>query len=266
MELGETLEARVADRLSCTSFCPSHQLLSANAVPTIFDETGDLPVMVAGENARYVDERALKNGAILDAEAARILMSRGIDTGLTWIGQVAVERERFCLRDADVCGVADGAIRAMRCAERARVLSRFLPTGDVASYIYENEQGRRFFVLGYDLFRLCGNYGDPRGNVNFFNSYYRQEQLVEVIEWLSGTKLPAVCLKHPNLYLLTSSDGRALSVALFNVHLDDVLSPVILLDRAYASIRFVNCKGRLEGDRVYLSDIPPYGVAAFEVQ
>jgi hypothetical protein len=40
---------------------------------------------------------------------------------------------------------------------------------------------------------------------------------------------------------------------------------VITLDKQYKSIRFVNCAGRLEGDKVYIEHIPPYGFAAFEV-
>lgn len=56
------------------------------------------------------------------------------------------------------------------------------------------------------------------------------------------------------------------AVLLANVHLDDVFAPEIQLDQPYKEIRFLNCTGKLAGDRVVLSDLPPYGIAAFEVK
>ena len=56
-----------------------------------------------------------------------------------------------------------------------------------------------------------------------------------------------------------------MSVSLSNVHLDDVFDAEIRLDRAYREIRFLNCSGKLDGDRVTIDHIPPYGFAAFEV-
>ena len=66
--------------------------------------------------------------------------------------------------------------------------------------------------------------------------------------------------------MLTKKDENSLSVSLSNVHLDDVIEAEIRLDRAYESIRFVNCAGKLEGNRVTIDHIPPYGFAAFEVR
>ena len=45
-----------------------------------------------------------------------------------------------------------------------------------------------------------------------------------------------------------------------------MIEPEIRLDKAYRTIRFLNCTGKLEGDRVILDHIPPYGFAAFEVR
>ncbi|MBQ2707292.1 MAG: hypothetical protein IJF67_03435 [Clostridia bacterium] len=101
---------------------------------------------------------------------------------------------------------------------------------------------------------------------NFLKNYYRQADLAAVIEWIAGKPLPAFAAKHPNLYILASKGNGAMSVALANVHLDDVFAPEIRLDKAYSEIRFVNCTGTLDGDKVTLSDIPPYGFAAFEVK
>ena len=101
---------------------------------------------------------------------------------------------------------------------------------------------------------------------NYFNNYYRQKQIIDNIPWLCGRKIPAVSFKNPNLYILASKKKDAMSVALANITLDDVLEPIVQLDREYNEIRFVNCEGRLEGDKVYLKDMTPYGFAAFEVK
>ena len=57
-----------------------------------------------------------------------------------------------------------------------------------------------------------------------------------------------------------------MAVAIANVSLDDIFSPEIALDKEYSEIKFINCSGRLEGNKVILSDITPYGFAAFEVK
>ena len=57
-----------------------------------------------------------------------------------------------------------------------------------------------------------------------------------------------------------------MAVGLWNFFADPVLSPTVELDNAYASVRCLNCEGTLDGNRVHLSDIPPFGFAAFEVR
>ena len=57
-----------------------------------------------------------------------------------------------------------------------------------------------------------------------------------------------------------------MSVGLWNFFADSVLAPVVELDRKYSTAEFVNCTGRLEGDRVILSELPAFGFAFFEVK
>ena len=102
-------------------------------------------------------------------------------------------------------------------------------------------------------------------SVNYFENYYRQAQLIEGLQWAGRKNLPAVCAKNPGLYLLVSSDGSAMSVAMLNIFDDDILQPVITLDKAYCGIRFVNCTGTLESNTVRLETMAPYSFAAFEV-
>ena len=58
---------------------------------------------------------------------------------------------------------------------------------------------------------------------------------------------------------------NSMAVGLFNLFADSVLSPVVELDSEYSGIKFLNTNGKLEGNKVYLNDIPPFSFAGFEV-
>lgn len=239
----------------------SRLLLSQNGIPTCYTSGGDMPIFLYGENARYVNGDDLKNGAILDVDAAMILNGRGIDTGLLSAETDSFAREYFIDADDTVAGIEGGVFKKIRCADDAKVLSVFLPSETPSAYTYENKNGQRFLVIAHDGYR-----SSVGQSPNFFNSYYRQEQIISSVEWLCGKKLPAVCKKAPYLYLLASKGECGMAVALFNCFGDDILEPVVELDGKYSQIRFVGCDGRLDCDKVYLTDIAPFGFAAFEVK
>ncbi len=152
-------------------------------------------------------------------------------------------------------------IKKIACKEDVEIISEFYPENTPASYYYENEKGQKFFVIAYDHYTA-----NLVPNPHFESNYCRQETVINAIERMSGKKLPAVCKKNPDLYMLTSKDESSMAVALFNLHLDDVFEPEIKLDKSYSEIRFVGCSGTLDGDTVRLSDITPYGSVAFEVK
>jgi hypothetical protein len=159
-------------------------------------------------------------------------------------------------------GVTSPALRNITCKDGVEALSEFRPCGTPSSYRYENAAGQRFYVLAIDLYYSWVT----NCSANFIKSYYRQADLSEAIAWIAGKPLPAFCPKNPNLYILASKRNDAMSVALANVYFDDVFAPEIQLDKTYTEIRFLNGSGTLDGDRVSLSDIPPYGFVAFEVK
>ncbi len=275
-ELPKTLPAGLFASLHRAGFSPAQALLSRNAIPTSFDEASDYPALLFGENARHIDPSDLKNGAILDVVAARILQARGIDVGLLSEQKAAVNAEHFIDDDRTMpsafsqTGFPNMSLYRIECAPNAKVSSTFLPSNTPATYCYENADGVRFFVLALDFYASREQTDMPHITYvneckNYWNNYHRQAQMIRVIEWLGGKALPATCQKNPNLYMLASRGEKSMSVALCNVYLDDVLTPTVKLDRAYSSIRFVGCTGTLSGDTVTLSDIPPYGFAAFEV-
>lgn len=235
----------------------SMNLLAKNSIPTCFG--GELPLFIVGENAKYIDNAALMRGAILDIKAADILSRRGIDTGFISEEPISSDGEYFIAENDTIRNINCHGLRKVEVKEKAEVLSRFAPSNTPASYKYENAERMRFFVLAFDHYAA-------KPNNNYFCNYYRQAQLMDAIAWLGGKKLPASVRKNPNLYILASKDESAMAVALANISLDDVLSPVIALDQEYSQIKFLNCTGQLRGDKVYLSDISPYGFAAFEVK
>ena len=236
----------------------ANDILPKNGIPVCYGESG-YPVGCFGESARQIPLEMLSNGAILDSVAAMILKERGIDTGIIGITPLTDVQGEYYIKNRATIKNFDISINAMTCDDRAEVLTQLLPAKTPGAYTYENSDGIRFFVL-------AGDFQFSEDSVNYYNNYYRQEQVRDAVEWIGRKKLPAVCLKNPDLYIMTATDGNAMSVLLINAFMDEIDNPVITLDREYKNIRFVNCNGELAGNKVYLSELPPYGFAAFEVK
>ncbi len=234
-------------------------LLPTNSIPTTFDEKSEYPALVVGENAKYVAEEDLRNGAIIDFRAAEILNKRGYDTGLISAKHAVVDLEK-CHRHNDyVDRVNTGDMYEMTVKEGAEILTSFVPSDTPASYIYG-----KFMVMGVDLTQAYEK--KDTWSHNFFFNYYRQDDLIYAIEKLGGKKLPVVSRKNPMLYTLASKDDTSMSVILSNIFEDDVFEGVFELDKEYKDVRFINCTGRLEGDKVIIDKIHPFSMAAFEVK
>ena len=90
---------------------------------------------------------------------------------------------------------------------------------------------------------------------------------MDALEWLGGKKLPARCENNPDLYLMCKKDeDGAMAVGLWNLSRDKIRQPFITLDKEYSQIEFINCTGKLEGDKVTLSTIHAYDFAGFNVK
>lgn len=257
-DLPEQPEPGIAKRMISAYRNISRNILALNGIASTV-EKGSYPMLLSGENAKYVTEEDLANGAILDAPAAKILTQRGIDVGFVSFEDADYACEYFLQPDETVNGIKDCGTKKLVCKENATVLSTYLPDKTPASYLYENEKGIRVLVIAADFYSM-------KACPAFYNNYHRQQQLFDAIEYVGRKKFPAVCLKNPFLYAMVSKDETAMGVALFNQFEDEILKPEIQLDREYTSISFVNCTGQLEKDKVYLSEIAPFGVAAFEVK
>ncbi len=260
-QLPEECEDKIALKMIDAYKSTSRLLLARNSIPSAFNGDG-LPMLICGENARYVDLKALKYGAVLDIIAARILTERGVDVGFISEAPGKFKAELHISEDDEIFITNKSCLIGIRCNDDAEIVSRFLPENVVASYRYENASGERFFVLGCDIYSSCQN----ESETNYFNNYHRQRELISAFEYVGQKKLPVTCPNCPKLYILASTDGEAMSVLMLNIFPDEVISPEIKLGKKYSKIRFVCGSGKLCGDTVTLSEIPAYGVLAFEVR
>lgn len=249
--------------LNLTLFSKAGRSFANNTVPTVYEGEGICGV-VFDESARTLPLKKIGKGLILDIAAAEILQERGVDVGLASIGDSASgdalrgSPEVFVKEDNRIL-TGDTAYCDITLKEGAELMS-YAPAGErkvPVTYRYENAQGQRFLVLNL-LTR-------PR-DVYSLKHYARARQYAEQVEWISGQKLPAFVYGHPALYIQCKEKEGALAVGLWNFFEDIAFAPVVELGKEYREIRFISGAGRLEGDRVYLEDMPIMGFTAFEVK
>ncbi|MBQ1847234.1 MAG: hypothetical protein II135_04430 [Clostridia bacterium] len=225
------------------------------SVPTVYGGAGTYGA-VFDENARNLPVGALDNGTVIDIAAADILTKRGVDCGLRNVGGVEHTMiEKFA--DGDTIDVYNALIYEAKFDNKAEILSYAEVNGKTIpmSVFYENEAGMRFLILNVDP-----RQSDPA----VMRHRKRSRQYAEFAERL-GRKLPVYINDCPELYVQCKTDGKETVAGLWNFFADPVMDGVAELDREYENIEFFNCEGRLQGDKVYLSDIPPYGFAAFRI-
>ena len=240
-------------------FSIASRALGCNAIPSVFEGSG-VCGMAFGENARYLDEKALSGGLIIDGAAAKLLTKRGIDVGIEAEGGAESCGDEYFVDSKEYISLY-GAVPIYRhkFSENIKVMSYCLDSGTPVTYFYENKAGQKFFVLNFTV--------DFDAKPVCYRHYARSKQISDAVKILSGKSLPAYCYGNPDLYLQAKeSEEGALAVGLWNFHADDIISPTVELGKEYKEIKFLGCSGTLEGNRVILSDIPPFGFAAFEVK
>ncbi|MBO4421803.1 MAG: hypothetical protein J5879_00065 [Clostridia bacterium] len=231
--------------------------LSFCSVPTTFEGEGVCRA-VFGECARPLGRADVKDGLIVDIAAAGILTENGVDCGVVSIGEKQrVHSERF-LSDGELINVRDAVIYDTKFQPSAKVCScadaggREVPV----SVLYENGDGQRFLILNVNT--------EAGGEVDIMRYYRRSRQYADAAEWISGKKLPAYVEGCPALYIQCRRDEQngTLTVGFWNFFADPAMQPTVELDGEYRDAVCFRCEGKLEGDKLYLSDIPPYGFAA----
>lgn len=242
-------------------FSPAAKMISSLAIPSTYMGNEGCSI-VFGENARGLSAELLKNGAILDLTAATILQEAGVDTGIISVGKkVKPVKERFVDDDVDVLARYTGHITELKPAAKPESYFIYAEDGETkeapASYYYENTNGQRFLVFTFDMYH---------NDESCYRTYTRGNQLIKAAEKLSGKPLPASIQNCPDMYMMCKKDDCKLAVGLWNIFADKVREPVVTLEKAYSDIRFVKGSGRLEGNKVYLDEIPAFEFVGFEVK
>lgn len=246
-------------------FSKAARTLTCNSIPTVYEGMGVCGI-VFDENARNIPLKDIENGLIIDIAAAEILTQRGIDVGIEWIGD-ALPQSSGCsdlncehfIEDDNHIATHDSIIYDIKLKENAEVLSDINTDKGLkpVSYRYENANGNRFLVL---------NLNTRQGSDILLRHYARSRQYADNIPWLSGNNLPAYIYGHPSLYIQTKEKDNCLAVGIWNFYADTALEPVVELGKDYSDIKFINCEGQLNGNKVYLNNISPFAFVGFEVK
>lgn len=225
------------------------------AIPTVWEGEG-LVGMAFGENVRHVPAEARRRGLVIDAWAARILMAQGVDVGVKAWGKKV---------QTGVDVVADGLVNSYAAYEGydvelvggVEIIGKRAAGRPPYAFLYRNAAGEKYLVLPLEVY-----WTKP----GWHRTYEAGRLLADGIRRLAGRALPAFLAGNPDVMLMAKdgSDGSR-SVAVFNCFTDALVDAPVELDREFAHVEFVNCRGRLEGCRVILDEVPAYGFAAFTV-
>lgn len=237
-------------------FSPASKFLADNSVPTVYDGEGVCGIAF-GENIRAVPKSAFKNGMIIDIHAARILMDSGVDVGINSIGErTAVNEEQY--RGEYQLFVKNAYAYKVDLKDGATVVSNYninktkLTAEKIsACFEYKNADGGRFLVYTTDTYTP---------SMTNHRAYFRIKQINEF------AKLPAFVYGNPDLYVMCKRDEKEMAVGLWNIFADEIVCPEIILDSSFDSIECINCTGKIESNKVTLTDIPPFSFAGFNVK
>ena len=247
-------------------YSSASKMIADCSIPTVFNQEG-VCTAIFGENARGIDRSLLSGGAILDLTAAKILTEAGIDVGLREVGERAIySYEYFPEYDVQPNYTQFGAFKITP-DKSALVISYFVESNPYlfdrrnptpAAYLYKNKDGEKFLVYSFES---C--YESEVVN----RSYARSRQIRDSVEWLSGKKLPAYVYGNPDLYVLAKASDDEMAIGLFNCSADEVINPTVELDGEYSAVEFINCSGKILGDKVIIeTDIPAFSFAGICVK
>ncbi|MBO5790561.1 MAG: hypothetical protein J6R40_05335 [Clostridia bacterium] len=244
------------DEVENLFFSPAARMLAAQAIPSVYEGLGVVGIAF-GENAKYIDQDALKGGMILDITAAQILENAGVDVGLAKVGEVyKASREYFSRQHRYFallgCPATEIEVKDGACIESTLT---DLKKETVGSYTYQNAQGQHFLVFAFDGYSM---------NEHAFKHYVRGEQIER---WICsiGKALPASMLGNPDCYMLCKENEAGKAVWIGNFFADECMQRVVTLDRSYKRIEFINCSGKLDGNKVILDAVLPYASVGFAV-
>lgn len=244
---------------------PSLRLAAANSLPISYED-GNVNI-VFGENARYIPWQKLKDGAIVDLPAAKILMEREIDVGIQSIlsrdayvkpGFTAVPQE-FFTEEKIYTRLSDGVeISKINHKNGAEILTEYHdPAGmEAGVFTYENADGMRFLVFPFDA-------EQARDHLGWLDSYARKRQLIKRIPWLQRRKMEVyVAGNYPYLYLMAKRDQEGITIGLWNLFEDEAVNVEVTVELPIKHVSYANCSGHQDGNRIVLdTSLYPFAFA-----
>lgn len=233
-------------------YSPAAKMLSDNTIPTSYTAENTVGV-VFGENAKYIPKAALANGLIIDIKAAQILMKKGIDVGVEKIDCAITNAPLLHFKDDNEyveSNYKDNAVYNVTYKNNAKVLVScgLKGTEYTDTVYYENDKGQKFIVFSFDAYTTLKDR---------YRSYAMQNLLFKYIGKLNKP-LPAICKGNPDLYTICRKDEKELSIGLWNFFADAIEQPIIELSDSFSSAEFINCTGKLVGDKIHLSRLSAF--------
>ena len=253
-------------------FSLAAKMVSENSIPSTWYGDGVCGIAFA-ENVKAVSPETMKKGLIVDLRAAQVLQEQGIDVGLLSVGKKhRVSKEYFDIFDDNYAVDVDAYDISVN--ENAQIQSHFIEyekevietKRTIASYYYKNADGQQFLVFGFSAYANRQYMKNSIFGSHVYSSYFRSKQIKNAIELFGGEKLPAYSYGNPGLYIMSKKNDSSMTVGLWNIFADKIFEPVIELDKKYSKIEFINCSGRLEENKVILSEMIPFSFAGFEVE
>lgn len=240
-----------------TFFPITTRAVASSGIPTKYGvtDTG----IVFGDNAKFLNDEQISKGLILDIRAAEILQQKGIDVGLKDVGIVIQPTEQTFNDTHQSVRITSPYARRIQVSPSSIIASIYEDFDTVASYLYENSDGARFYVMNYEA-HCAEEYT--------YRNYEHQRYITVAYEWISGRKLPAFCKGYPDIYILAkeSDNGKALAVGVWNFSADKIKNLKIELGCEYRESEFINCNGNLDNATVTLDILHAFEYAFFEVK
>lgn len=262
------LPSNIEDKNSVQNifFSPASKMLSDNSIPSVYDGNGICGIAFA-DNVMAVPDKALQNGLIIDLRAAELLQKKGVDSGLVLKGKKFRATREYFDEYEEYYGCCRYAYE-IEVNENAKAKSHYIKYDDkneecgrtIGSYYYKNKDGQQFFVLNFSA------YENLSALENVYRGYVYSRMLKDAVALFGEKKLPAYSYGNPDLYIIAKKNDFSMSVGLWNIFPDEIFEPIIELDMEYSQIEFINCSGRIDGNKVYLSQMSPYSFAGFEVK
>lgn len=128
---------------------------------------------------------------------------------------------------------------------------------------FKSCHSHQYYVSGYSAVGSALVWG-ARGREfkSRYSDHNKASFQITVLVFL-GKNPPAYSYGNPHLYMQCKADEKTLAVGLWSFCADPIFQPVVELGENYDKIEFINCDGKLCGNLVSLSEIAPYGFAAF---